>query len=99
MPKYTSTTGREVWCSRGEMERMDHLPYGKWTCEDRREVLFNRFYEPIYQRIRMGVTESADRKEWVQWKHQEWFYDDTYSEILAKNAAIKVSMALLRVTI
>jgi hypothetical protein len=26
-------------------------PYGKWTCADGREVLFNRLYWPILQRI------------------------------------------------
>jgi hypothetical protein len=27
-----------LWC---------YLPYGKWTCSDGREVLFNRHYEPM----------------------------------------------------
>jgi hypothetical protein len=91
MPKYVSTTGREVWCTRGQMRRMDHLPYGKWICEDGREVLFNRFYEPIYQRHLGATAQPADRKEWVPWKRQEWFYDDTYSE----RRAIKVATAIL----
>ena len=26
------------------------LPYGRWRCADGREVLFNRFYEPIWER-------------------------------------------------
>jgi len=80
MPKYVSTTGRVVWCTRGQMRRMDLFPYGKWTCEDGREVLFNRFYEPIYERRRNSSAELADRKEWVPWKHQEWFYEDADNE-------------------
>src|ERR1019366_697539 len=26
------------------------MPFGKWTCADGREVLFNRNYKPIWQR-------------------------------------------------
>jgi hypothetical protein len=57
---------------------MDALPYGKWTCSDGREVLFNRFYEPIWERCGESAVES-DRGEWVRWEKQEWFYDDSYS--------------------
>jgi hypothetical protein len=58
---------------------MDDLPYGKWTCADGREVLFNRFYEPIYHRRGGAAAEPVDRNEWVRWEKQEWFYDDSYS--------------------
>ena len=30
------------------VRRRDDYPYGKWTCEDGREVLFNRRYKPIW---------------------------------------------------
>jgi hypothetical protein len=73
------------------MRRRDCLPYGKWTCADGREVLFNRFYEPIYQRYPQGSAEAADRNEWVPWKRQEWFYDDGDSE----RRAIKYAEAIL----
>jgi hypothetical protein len=32
----------------------DQLPYGIWLCADRREVLFNRHYKPIWQRTRVS---------------------------------------------
>jgi len=41
------------------------LPYGIWTCKDGREVVFNREYQPILQRID-GVVSYADRDEWIE---------------------------------
>jgi hypothetical protein len=52
------------------------LPYGKWTCDDGREVLFNREYQPILQRLN-GEVSYADRGEWVKNIVKcEMFYDD-----------------------
>ena len=52
-----------------------YLPYGKWTCADGREVLFNRAYKPIWQRHN-GKVEIADAREWVEHVKEEWFFDD-----------------------
>jgi hypothetical protein len=55
------------------------IPYGKWTCADGREVLFNRKYCPILQRTPRGVqskTALADPSEWVPWQTQDHFFDD-----------------------
>jgi hypothetical protein len=53
-----------------------YLPYGKWTCADGREVLFNRAYKPIWQR-RNGRVEIADAREWVKdIQGEEWFFND-----------------------
>lgn len=41
------------------------LPYGKWTCKDGREVLFNREYQTIAQRVN-GVVSYMDRNEWIK---------------------------------
>lgn len=58
------------------------LPYGRWTCVDGREVLFNREYQPILQRY-VGALSHCDHSEWAD--HDEWvdtivkteyFYDD-----------------------
>ena len=51
------------------------LPYGKWTCADGREVLFNRRYQPIWQR-QQSITFPADPAERVPFVQQEWFYND-----------------------
>ncbi len=76
-----------IWAARQEFKRVDPnnprrvclrstLPYGMWTCADGREILFNRNYQPIWQRID-GVFTAADRDEWVPWVEQSWFFDDT----------------------
>lgn len=59
-----------------KLERMmTTLPYGLWLCRDGRVVLFNRRYQPIWQRDPQGRVSRADPDEWV--KHicgQNWFY-------------------------
>ena len=51
-------------------------PYGRWACADGREVLFNRYYCPIYERYPGQSARDADPNEWVPWKKQEWFFND-----------------------
>jgi hypothetical protein len=43
-------------------------PYGIWTTAEGREILFNRYYEPIYQRNLQSNLHptSADMNEWVK---------------------------------
>ena len=50
---------------RSDFRRRNDYPYGKWTCADGREVLHNRFYEPIWQRRPGSDPEPADAAEWV----------------------------------
>ena len=57
------------------MHRWSALPYGVWTCADGREVIFNRFYRAVWQRIN-GAVLAADPNEWVRWTSQCWFYSD-----------------------
>jgi hypothetical protein len=53
------------------------LPYGKWTCEDGSEVLFNRKYEPIFCRRPNGTITEDDRERWVDgWTDEAHFYND-----------------------
>jgi hypothetical protein len=54
----------------------DKVPYGRWTCADGREVLFNRAYWPILERRNGGATKIADCGEWVSYIKQEYFFDD-----------------------
>lgn len=59
-----------------EFERWDRLPYGCWTTTTGREVLFTRFYEPLYQREPGGPITPADPQEWVKdIALARWFYD------------------------
>lgn len=51
------------------------LPYGKWTCEDGREVLFNRRYEPIWEKQSLSrKAVKANPGEYIRFKSQDFFY-------------------------
>ena len=62
------------------------VPYGKWTCADGREVLFNRGYRPILERYPGQAAHAARPGEWVKFKEQMWFFDDYTSPIRRSNA-------------
>ncbi len=53
------------------------LPYGMWTCSDGREVLFNRDYEPIWERRPGEVARPADRGKQPARVGQQMFYSDS----------------------
>jgi hypothetical protein len=57
-----------------ELRRL--LPYGMWTCEDGRQVLFDRRYRPLWQRRPGQRATVADPNEWVAWEKQEWLFND-----------------------
>lgn len=47
-----------------------------WTCVDGREVLFNRYYEPMWSRIDRGFAKLCSF-EWVKnIKSHDYFFDD-----------------------
>lgn len=53
------------------------LPYGVWKCADGRDVLFNRDYQPIFDRRVGSGPVPADPQEWVKHIDEEkWFYSD-----------------------
>jgi hypothetical protein len=60
----------------GKQSARDRLPYGKWTCADGREVLFNRAYKPIWQRWPDGLVTRANHDERVPWIRQEFYFKD-----------------------
>jgi hypothetical protein len=92
MPLFTSRKGRSVAAGPVDFWRRNELPYGVWACEDGREVLFNRFYEPIWQRASPSANpEPADPKESAAWKHQWWFYDDSTKRKAEVASAVLVS--------
>jgi hypothetical protein len=51
-------------------------PYGKWTCADGTELLFNRDYRPIWRKTKSGTVIAADPDEWVIFSKQEYFFGD-----------------------
>jgi hypothetical protein len=66
------TDGGQAYFSRSEISLLDEplhplfplrmtLPYGKWVCADGREVLFNRDFQPIWERLAGGISRTAAR--------------------------------------
>ncbi len=51
------------------------MPYGMFTCADGRDVLFDRNYKPMLQRIN-GVVTAANPDEWIDWTLQRFYFDD-----------------------
>lgn len=74
--EHRSRTGRRLYTSEADFLVRNDYPYGVWTCADGREVLFNRFYEPIWQRLPGEDPKPADPHERVKWVKQDYFYDD-----------------------
>jgi hypothetical protein len=53
------------------------FPYGLWTCADGRQILFDRSYAPLWQRLPDDEVASADPYEWVAHiVRQEHFFSD-----------------------
>jgi crotonobetainyl-CoA:carnitine CoA-transferase CaiB-like acyl-CoA transferase len=70
----------------------NYSPYGIWTCEDGREVMFNRRYPTIYQRLADGSVSKIDGYEWVESiVAEEWFYDDGTKKA-AKASAVRKAL-------
>jgi len=66
------TDGGQAYFSRSEISLLDEplhplfplrttLPYGKWICADGREVLFNRDFQPLWERLPGGISRAAAR--------------------------------------
>ena len=53
-----------------------YVPYGKWFCEDGREVLFNRDYTPIWSRSKDGLIERIDPATKTNYSDREFYFDD-----------------------
>jgi hypothetical protein len=76
-----------------EKQMREELPYGIWRCVDGREVLFNRFYRPIWQRYPGQIATLADGDECVPKVEHRHFYDDNGTPWRSR----KVAAALDRV--
>jgi RecA-family ATPase len=74
---YADDAGRMTF---NEWQR--RCPYGKWTCEDGREVIFNRDYWPILERRPGEQAKLANPNEWVSHVGQEFFEPTEVNAIL-----------------
>lgn len=72
--------------------KYSELPYGLWTCADGREVLFNRNYQPIWERHR-GIVVESDRHEWVDFTADAWFYNDSSSRRRSTPARLRAILS------
>jgi hypothetical protein len=54
-------------------QMLEVLPYGRYIASDGREILFNRSYRPIWERLPDGKVQRADSNEWIDWIRQGWF--------------------------
>jgi hypothetical protein len=63
------------------------MPYGKWDCDDGREVLFDRDYVPIFERRSGQGAVRADPEELIPWKTQNYFYGERESEAVCRKRA------------
>ncbi len=61
--RHATASGREFRSRLATFYRWTVLPYGCWVCEDGRQVLFNRRYQPLWQRQGAGPPEPADCHE------------------------------------
>jgi hypothetical protein len=68
----TISSGRGRW---RELYARWSVPYGVWVIADGREVLFNRLYQPIWQRRPGRVVEPIE-PQWIDWVSERWFYGD-----------------------
>lgn len=73
------------------------LPYGKWTCEDGSEVLFNRDYCPLWKRAPDGTVSPMSPNTWVEHndKNEEWFFTDGDRPVDSKKS-LRRCLAVLR---
>jgi hypothetical protein len=55
------------------------LPYGQWTYADGTEILFNRYYQPIFKRNSAGVVSKCDPDCWIDYDEEAWFFTDPNS--------------------
>jgi hypothetical protein len=62
---HTSIAGKTMFGTDAEYYLAFVLPLGRWTCSDGREVLFNGFLEPIWERRPGAEATPADPYEQV----------------------------------
>jgi hypothetical protein len=77
LAKLPTSGGRICYASRREREMRERLPYGILACDDGREVLFNRWYQPIWERRPGEPAVEADADERIPFAQQRWFFTDT----------------------
>ena len=66
------------------------VPYGVWTTASGREVIFDRQYVPLLERVPDEPARLADPTEWVPFVSQRWLFGD-YDSPWAKGSQIRAA--------
>lgn len=67
----------------------EELPYGIWTCEGGRLVLFNRHYQPIWEKLPDGTVRHMPEHTYIDWLRQDYFYNDSNPPRLSKDTVTR----------
>jgi hypothetical protein len=81
------TDGGQAYFSRSEVSILNEplhalfpmratLPYGKWICADGKEVLFNRDFQPIWEKSPAEMPRPTDRDAQYEHVKEKWFFGD-----------------------
>jgi hypothetical protein len=79
------------------------FPYGMWTTGSGRQLIFDRDYRPLWERLPDGTCQAADPREWVEdiTRREFFFWNDLidpYQDYkgMKRLRAICVSWKLIR---
>jgi hypothetical protein len=84
------------------LEKVRPTPYGAWRCADGREVLYNRNYQPIWERLPDGTVRPADPSEWVRdIVEHRWFWDDgtMHKDVMKRADAVLREWGIVQVAL
>lgn len=73
-----------------------YLPYGKWSCVDGTEVLFNRDYCPIWARMPSGKAITLDPDTWISYTGESVHYYDDGNRPWDNKATLEKCMGILK---
>lgn len=73
-----------------------YLPYGKWKCADGKEILFNRDYCPIWEKLANGEVKNISPDVTVPYKIIEAYYDDRTAPYYGNNESLKKCLSVLK---
>jgi hypothetical protein len=73
-----------------------YLPYGRWTCKDGSEVLYNREYCPLWRRTKDGTVSAVSPAMDFRKEGSEGYFDDRSAPYYRGNAKrLMICMAIL----
>jgi hypothetical protein len=74
-----------------------YIPYGKWTCPDGSEVLYNRDYCPLWAKKPDGTVIALDPDTWVDIKDDsEGYFNDGTTPWSGDKTSLAVGLAVLK---